>query len=78
MADRGGDFLTVVFVAAIAVVTPLSAQSPQTAPAPKAIEVPYTQFTLANGLHVIVHEDHSVPQVLKASCGSGDAPSEAA
>jgi zinc protease len=27
------------------------------------LAVPYTQFTLANGLHVILHEDHSVPVV---------------
>ena len=27
------------------------------------LEVPYTQFTLPNGLHVILHEDHSVPMV---------------
>src|SRR5260370_42613135 len=25
------------------------------------LEVPYTQFTLPNGLHVILHEDHTVP-----------------
>ena len=25
------------------------------------ITVPYTQFTLPNGLHVILHEDHTVP-----------------
>src|SRR5438128_4493152 len=31
------------------------------APAAAAIDVPYTQFTLANGLHVILHEDHTVP-----------------
>ena len=30
---------------------------------PPPIEVPYTQFTLPNGLHVILHEDHSVPIV---------------
>src|SRR5437879_2914208 len=30
---------------------------------PLKIEVPYTQFTLPNGLHVILHEDHSVPLV---------------
>src|SRR4030081_3633218 len=30
---------------------------------PHKIEVPYTQFTLPNGLHVILHEDHSVPVV---------------
>ena len=27
----------------------------------KKIQVAYTQFTLPNGLHVILHEDHSVP-----------------
>jgi zinc protease len=31
--------------------------------APTKIELPYTQFTLANGLTVILHEDHSVPLV---------------
>src|SRR5438445_4842189 len=31
-------------------------------PAPK-IELAYTQFTLPNGLRVILHEDHSVPMV---------------
>ncbi len=31
--------------------------------APAKLEIPYTQFTLANGLNVIVHEDHSVPLV---------------
>jgi zinc protease len=30
---------------------------------PFKIEVQYTQFTLPNGLHVILHEDHSVPVV---------------
>ena len=29
--------------------------------APKPISVPYTMFTLPNGLTVILHEDHSVP-----------------
>ena len=38
---------------------PVFAQTP--AAAPKKIEVSYTQFTLPNGLHVILHEDHSVP-----------------
>src|SRR5437870_1399032 len=32
----------------------------QTAP---QIQLPYSQFTLPNGLHVILHEDHSVPVV---------------
>jgi zinc protease len=34
-------------------------QPASTAPTP--IDVAYTQFTLANGLHVILHEDHTVP-----------------
>ena len=45
--------------AAIAVVLALTATlSAQT---PSKIELKYTQFTLPNGLHVIVHEDHHVP-----------------
>src|SRR5690349_148698 len=27
------------------------------------LHLPYTQFVLPNGLHVILHEDHSVPLV---------------
>src|SRR4029453_12458905 len=30
---------------------------------PVALELPYSTFTLANGLRVILHEDHSVPIV---------------
>ncbi|HSK10467.1 MAG TPA: pitrilysin family protein [Vicinamibacterales bacterium] len=30
---------------------------------PRTIEVPYTQFTLPNGLNVILHEDRTVPVV---------------
>ena len=55
----------VVFLA-LAVATPAAAQPRAvTAPPPVAakIEVPYTQFTLPNGLHVMIHEDHSVPIV---------------
>jgi zinc protease len=40
----------------LALAVPAAAQ----APAPP-IEVKYTQFTLPNGLHVILHEDHRVP-----------------
>ena len=29
--------------------------------APNRLDVSYTQFTLPNGLHVILHEDHTVP-----------------
>src|SRR5438445_13323583 len=35
----------------------------QTSAAPPKIELPYTQFTLPNGLRVILHEDHSVPMI---------------
>jgi zinc protease len=43
---------------------PLRAQSAApSSEAPRAIEVPYTQFTLPNGLTVILHEDHSVPVI---------------
>src|SRR6201981_118608 len=45
----------------LALAAPALAQT-HTAPPPK-IELPYTQFTLPNGLHVILHEDHSVPMV---------------
>src|SRR5258708_412367 len=44
----------------IALAAPAAAQTPA---APPKIELPYTQFTLANGLRVILHEDHSVPMV---------------
>jgi zinc protease len=44
-----------VAISAAVCTTPLVAQT--------KIEVPYTLFTLPNGLHVIVHEDHSVPIV---------------
>ena len=33
------------------------------APARSGLDVPYTQFKLPNGLHVILHEDHTVPLV---------------
>ncbi len=52
---RAGLFMAV----GVALALPASAQTPQTV-APK-LEVTYTQFTLPNGLNVILHEDHSVP-----------------
>ena len=40
----------------------LSAPAPaQTLATPPPLQIPYTQFTLPNGLHVILHEDHTVP-----------------
>src|SRR5690348_1048282 len=43
---------------------PAAAQT-ATAPAPPStqLQVGYSQFTLPNGLHVILHEDHRVPMV---------------
>src|SRR5438874_1441684 len=46
---------------AIALASPVYAQAP--AASPPKIEVAYTEFTLPNGLRVILHEDHSVPMV---------------
>src|ERR1700734_2474015 len=48
---------------AVAVTASAAAQTPASVqPAASArIEVPYAQFTLPNGLHVILHEDHGVP-----------------
>jgi len=40
----------------------LLSAAPAAAQPPK-LELSYTQFTLPNGLHVILHEDHSVPVV---------------
>jgi len=47
---------------ALSTAIPVSAQPRNAAPAgPAALAVPFTQFTLPNGLHVILHEDHTVP-----------------
>src|SRR2546430_13943236 len=43
----------------VALASPAAAQ----ATAPGTIQLPYSQFTLPNGLRVILHEDHSVPMV---------------
>jgi len=43
----------------LACVLPATAWAQPSAP----LQVAYTQFTLPNGLHVILHEDHSVPIV---------------
>ncbi len=44
-----------------AVLILLALAAPAAAQTPAKIEIPYTQFTLANGLRVILHEDHTVP-----------------
>ncbi len=52
--------LAAVLLAAVG--TP-HAQAPAAPAGARTIAVPYTQFTLPNGLHVILHEDHTVPLV---------------
>ncbi|HVB38329.1 MAG TPA: pitrilysin family protein [Vicinamibacterales bacterium] len=58
--------LSVALLAGVLSASGLAATPPgtPTRPAPvPALAVPYTQFTLANGLHVILHEDHRVPMI---------------
>jgi zinc protease len=45
-----------------AITQPARRQSPPVT-RPTSLAVPFTQFTLPNGLHVILHEDHTVPLV---------------
>jgi len=45
----------------LALAAPSSAEAQAIPPPALKIEVAYTQFTLPNGLRVILHEDHSVP-----------------
>jgi len=40
-----------------------TARPEESPPPPPRLAVPYSQFTLPNGLQVILHEDHSVPLV---------------
>jgi len=48
------------FLIVVALAAPAAAQAPA---APPKIELQYSQFTLPNGLRVILHEDHRVPMV---------------
>jgi len=47
----------------LALLVALAALAPLQAQAPRALSVPYVEFTLDNGLHVILHRDTSVPTV---------------
>jgi zinc protease len=73
--------LTTIFLPASALVA--QARGPAAvAPAPvsalvRSVDIPYRQFTLANGLRVIVHEDHKAPVVAVSvwyHVGSKDEP----
>jgi zinc protease len=53
-----------LMLAAVLMVASSGGSLAQTArPASVPLSVTYSQFTLANGLHVILHEDHTVPMV---------------
>jgi zinc protease len=59
---------TAALLTLLALAAPAYAQAPAHVPGPAmaeaaALTVPYTEFTLPNGLRVIIHEDHSVPIV---------------
>jgi len=54
---------TVMKCAAALVLAALASPAAAQAPASGAIQVSYSEFTLPNGLRVILHEDHSVPMV---------------
>ncbi len=45
----------------VSLASALSAQAPAASADKSRIEIPFTQFTLPNGLHVILNEDHTVP-----------------
>src|SRR5262245_35075029 len=65
MLSSSGGFMrrTLMTLLIVACTVPLAGQSaPPAAPAP-TLQVPYTQFTLGNGLNVILHQDKSVPVV---------------
>ncbi|HEY7172597.1 MAG TPA: pitrilysin family protein [Vicinamibacterales bacterium] len=55
--------LAAAFFLALLVAADAPAQTAPATPAPGTLQLSYTQFTLPNGLHVILHEDHSVPIV---------------
>src|SRR5260221_6111274 len=46
-----------------ALIVALALSGPAMAQSARPIELDYTQFTLPNGLRVVLHEDHSVPVV---------------
>ncbi len=63
--------MTLLLAGAAVILTPVAqAQSAQDAASPPSAAqdaaIPYQQFTLPNGLRVVVHEDHSVPKVAVA------------
>ena len=74
-------FLPLAFLTSLTLAAAAPAQAPpRVAPVSSlvaAVDIPYTQFTLANGLRVIVHEDRKAPVVAVSiwyNVGSKDEP----
>ena len=75
-------FSKLALLAAATILTPpaLAADLPQGAPVSalvKDVSIPYSTFTLKNGLRVVVHEDHKAPVVALSvwyHVGSKDEP----
>src|SRR3954466_8348485 len=78
---------SIAFASTLLASLSLSAVAATAAPAPvapapvsalvRAVDIPYQQFTLPNGLRVIVHEDHKAPVVAVSvwyHVGSKDEP----
>jgi zinc protease len=63
LALLGRSFLFLVAAATLGVASIAAQQQPAAPRAAERISVPYTMFTLKNGLTVVLHEDHSVPIV---------------
>jgi predicted Zn-dependent peptidase len=55
--------LTAVLGGGLYYAPPAAAQAAAAVPARAAIDIPFQQFTLPNGLRVVVHEDHKAPIV---------------
>ncbi len=61
MPRRG--LLASCLAAALAIPAIAAPVAPAPAPASASVDIPYQEFTLPNGLRVIVHEDHKAPIV---------------
>ena len=62
-SSRQRPFSVLALVLALALATGLPAAFAKTDPAPISVDIPYEQFTLPNGLRVVVHTDRKAPIV---------------
>ena len=63
MRTRAGVGLVAALLSALPGSATLSAEAPEAEATTRRLSVPYTMFTLPNGLTVILHEDHGLPLV---------------